>query len=409
HQEGPMGFNKGKEVDKTQTASLNWTPRWLSLLQPNLTLKGQYVESARRELRLSTTDPEDLKNIRNSGSANLTMSIPISRLGGSGGRRKPSAPGAKGGGGFSPLQPIRSVLGKMQDIQTTFGFDRGATLTRVAGNAGTGFKSGFSEVTSADLERLSGSNASTSRRYSTRASTAFRPSNTLTLDIRGDHSLSFVDQSFGQRRTEKIQWPDLQGRWVDLHRLLHLDRALTSLTVRSAYSHVLDEDGPIDAAVERTIKTDTYGPILGWDFVFRNGIRASLTSSLTRASTIDARVYGVTRDKQSTNSDVRFTKTFPAAKGIKFPFSKKTIRLPNDLNLNLTCSVTGDKQIVSRSGERKYTEADTKGLKVGSGTTYNFSRAITGGFNFEYRQNDDRKLGIKRRGITVDFNAAFTF
>jgi hypothetical protein len=65
--------------------------------------------------------------------------------------------------------------------------------------------------------------------------------------------------------------------------------------------------------------------------------------------------------------------------------------------------------VVSRPGERKYTESDNKGLKVSSGTTYNFSRAISGGFNFEYRQNDDRKLGINRRGITVDLNAQFSF
>ncbi|HEU4725748.1 MAG TPA: hypothetical protein VFU59_10690, partial [Candidatus Eisenbacteria bacterium] len=184
---------------------------------------------------------------------------------------------------------------------------------------------------------------------------------------------------------------------------------LSSLTLRSGFSRVTDEDGPVDAAVERTIQTDTYGPILGWDFVFRNGVRASLASSLTKATSIDSRIYGVTRDRRTTNSDLRITKTFPAAKGIKFPFSKKVVRLPNDLNLNLTCNVTGDKQVTSRPGEQEYLETDTKGLKVGSGTTYNFSRAITGGFNFEYRQNDDRKLGIKRRGITVDLNAAFTF
>ncbi len=409
HREGPMGFNKGKEVEKNQTASVNWTPRWLSFLQPNVTLKGQYNESARRELRLAPTDPQDLKSIRNNGAANLTMSLPISRLGGGGRHARPAAGGAKKGESFSPLAPFRGFFRKMQDIQTSFTFDRGATLSRVVGDAGVPFKSGFSEVTAEDLRNISGSNGTTNRRFTTRASTAFRPSSSLTIDIRGDHSLSFTDQSFGERRTQRVQWPDLQGRWVDVHRHLHLDQTLTSLTVRSGYSHVADEDGPLDAAVERTIKTDTYGPILGWDFVFRNGVRASVASSLTRAATIDARVYGVTRDKKTTNSDVRVTKTFPAAKGIHLPFSKKTIRLPNDLNLNLTCNLAGDRQIVSRSGERNYTESDTKSLKVGTGTTYNFSRAITGGFNFEYRQNDDRKLGIKRRGITVDLNAAFTF
>lgn len=402
HREGPLGFNKGKEIEKTQTASLNWTPRWLSFLQPNVTLRGTYNESARRELRLSPTDPQDLKNIRNSGAANLTVNLPITRLGGIGTRGR-RAGGGKGG--FAPLK----IFQKMQDIQTTFAFDRAASISRVVGDAGLPFKSGFSEVTAADLRSISGSNAGTNRRFTTRASTAFRPSNTVTVDIRGDHSLSFVDQSFGQRRTQKIVWPDLQGRWVDFHRFLRLDPSLTSLTVRSGFSRTTDEDGPVDAAVERTLRTDLFGPILGWDFVFRNGVRASLTSSLTRSTAIDARIYGVTRDKKSTNSDVRITKTFPAAKGIRLPLSKKVIRLPNDLNLNLTYNVTGDKLIVSKSGEPDYIESDTKGLKVGSGTTYNFSRAITGGFNFEYRQNDDRKLGLKRRGITVDLNAAFTF
>jgi hypothetical protein len=207
----------------------------------------------------------------------------------------------------------------------------------------------------------------------------------------------------------RLQWPDLQGRWNDLHRFMHLDGAISSLTLRSGYSKVGDEDGPAGGLVERRIDTDTFGPILGWDLVFRSGIRASLASNLSRATTIDQRVYGVTRDKESKSTDLRITKTFPAAKGIRFFFSKKRIRLPNDLNLNLNCNLAGDRQVVSRPGERAYTESDTKSLKVGSGTTYNFTRAISGGFNFEYRQNDDLKQGIKRRGITVDFNAQFSF
>ena len=161
--------------------------------------------------------------------------------------------------------------------------------------------------------------------------------------------------------------------------------------------------------MERRTKTTQFAPILGWDLVFRNGIRASVASALTRSSAVDERLYGVQRDQQRTNTDIRFTKTFPAAKGIKFPWAKKPVRLPNDLNLNLTCNLSGDKTSVQRSGAPTYIESNTKSLKLGSGTTYNFSRTISGGFNLEYRQNDDRKAGLKRRGITVDINAAFTF
>jgi len=409
HQEGPAGFNKGTEVGKSQTAQINYTPRWLSILSPNVSLKGQYIEDARPELKLSRADSLDLKNIRNSGAATVTMNVPISRLGGRA-RTARRGPGGTAGGGGSPFTPIRTLFGKLQDIQTSFSFDRSASLTRVAGDPGRAFKTGFSEVTGEDLNRsVSGSNVAMGRRYTTRASTAFRPTSAITVDIRGDHSLSFSDQSFGERRTEKFQWPGLDGRWNDLHRFMHLDRSLNSLTLRSGYSRVNDEDGPADGPAERLISTETFGPILGWDLVFRSGVRASLASSLTRASTIDQRVYGVTRDRQTKNTDLRITKTFPAAKGIRFLFSKKRMRLPNDLNLNLTCGLTGDRQVVNRAGERAYTESDNKGLKVGSGTTYNFTRAISGGFNFEYRQSDDLKQGIKRRGITVDFNAQFSF
>jgi hypothetical protein len=405
HAEGPMGFNKGKQINKTQTAQVNYTPRWLSLLNPNVTLRGQYIERAGPELRLTANDPQSLKNVQNNGSANVTMNLPITRLG-SLGRPKRTAEKSSG---FSPLAPVQYVFSRMQDVQTTFAFDRGANLSRVVGDAGTPFKSGFSEVASADLRRLSGSNFGSSRRYTTRGSTAFKPSGVFNVDVRGDHTLSFIDQSFGQRRTSRLQWPDLRGRWSDLHRALHLDQSLQSLALSSGYAHSTEEDGPIDAAVERRTKTTQFAPILGWDLVFRSGIRASIASTLTRSSAIDERLYGVTRDKQTTNTDIRFTKNFPASKGIKFPWAKKPVRLPNDLNLNLTCNLTGDKTTVQRSGAPTYVESNTKGLKVASGTTYNFSRTISGGFNLEYRQNDDRKSGIKRRGITVDLNAAFTF
>jgi hypothetical protein len=48
-------------------------------------------------------------------------------------------------------------------------------------------------------------------------------------------------------------------------------------------------------------------------------------------------------------------------------------------------------------------------LNVGSGTTYNFTRTVSGGFNFAYRQTHDKKLEIKNRGISIEFNAQFSF
>jgi hypothetical protein len=54
-------------------------------------------------------------------------------------------------------------------------------------------------------------------------------------------------------------------------------------------------------------------------------------------------------------------------------------------------------------------ETDTQRLNVGSGTTYNFTPSITGGFDLAFRQTKDYKSAITQRGITIAVNAQFRF
>jgi hypothetical protein len=408
HKEGRGGFNQGTEVDHSQTVAVTWTPKWLSLLRPVVNVRSRYHEDARPERRIAQSDPDGLKNIDNQGSANVRFSLPLSRLG-SRTITKRRGPADSTGGGFSPIAPVRYFLGKFQDIQTTFNFDRSATVNRVTGDPGFAFKSGFSEVSGSDLRNISGSTFGAGRRFTTNLSTAFRPTNTINVDVRADHALTFADQTFGARRTQRFQWPDVKGRWTDFHRFLRLDEALKSLTLQSGFSRSTEEEGPQHGTIERRTNTRNFAPLLGWDVVFRNDIRASLTSSLTQATTIDQRSAGLTRDRQTTNTDVRLNKTFPAAKGIKLPFSKNRIRLPNDLNLNLSVGLQSDYATSIREGERPYIETNQERLNVSSGSNYNFSRAISGGFNFSYRQTNDKKAGLKTRGISVELNAQFAF
>jgi hypothetical protein len=64
---------------------------------------------------------------------------------------------------------------------------------------------------------------------------------------------------------------------------------------------------------------------------------------------------------------------------------------------------------VKETGRPDYVGRSTSRLNVSSGSTYNFTRAIVGGFNFAYYQADDNKLGLKSRGLSIEFNAQFTF
>ncbi|MBI4364328.1 MAG: cell surface protein SprA, partial [Candidatus Latescibacteria bacterium] len=114
HQTGPFGFNKGTEVDHAQKLDMNWTPRRILFLNPNISLSGAYHEDSRPELRIGQGDPAGMKNIDNRGSARVTNTFPLSRLA-SRFRRPPSPTDSSRA---SPLTaPLRLVFSRIQDVQ----------------------------------------------------------------------------------------------------------------------------------------------------------------------------------------------------------------------------------------------------------------------------------------------------
>ena len=405
HQDDFFGMNRGTEIRHEQTLDLTYRPKWLSILNPDVQFKGSYTEDARPQFSQASTDPDGLKTIANAGTARTTITLPFSRFG-QGVRRG----AGRDTSGVNPLfVPFRFFLSRMQDVQATFNFQRGSSLTRVKGTPGGTFKLGFTEVFDPDIERLDNSLFQTQRSYVTNASTQFRPIQTLTFDFRADHRLSFNDALYGARRGETLSWPDVKGRWSDLQRLLGMNQSMSSLALSSGYALRTEELGPKDGLVEQRTRTTSLAPLLGWEAAFRNGIRMNVSTSNTITEATDDRVPGVARENQTTNSSVQVNKVFPAAKGIKLPGSKKRIKLPNDLNLGATLSIGSNRQLVRQANGREYLEIYRSDLSVGSKTVYNFSQSIAGGFDLAFRQNKDKKLDVTTRGITIAFNGTFRF
>ena len=405
HQDDFFGFNRGTEIRHEQTLDLTYRPKWLAILNPDVQLKGSYTEDARPQFSQASTDPDGLKTIANAGTARTTITLPFSRFG-QGVRRG----GARDTTGANPLfVPFRFFLSRMQDVQATFNFQRGSSLTRVLGSPGGTFKLGFTEVFDPDIQRLENSQFQTSRRYLSNASTQFRPMQTLTFDFRADHQLAFTDALYGARRTETFSWPDVKARWSDLQRLLGMNLSMNSLALSSGYQFRTEEQGPKDGLVEQRTRTTSFSPLLGWEAAFRNGIRTSVTTNNSNIEVTDDRVPGVARENQTTSSNVQVNKVFPAAKGIRLPGSKKRIKLPNDLNLGVSLAIGSNRQLVRQANGRENLEIYRSDLSVGSQTIYNFSQSISGGFNLQFRQNKDKKMDVTTRGITIAFNGTFRF
>jgi hypothetical protein len=297
----------------------------------------------------------------------------------------------------------------MQDLSATFDVNRSAVLYRVSGDPGLSFQTGFTEVFSDQITRFSNSTFQTARRYSTRANTSFRPLDKLSFDIHGDYQLQFSDQVGGALRTASTAWPDVNARWTDLQRLLGLNSTLSTLTLNSWYTKKIQESGPPNGVVDQEVLTTSFNPLLGWDAMFRSGIHLTAASGLDKSRSTDNRAANFFRDRTSKTTRLQVNKNFPASRGIKFPWSKKRVRLPNDLNLGLQADVGSDRTVIHQVGFNDTVEEDRGRLNVGSSTNYNFRQASSGGFNLAFRQNTDRKLHLTQRGITVSFTGTFRF
>ncbi len=390
HEEGLLGFNKGTEVDHQRRIELNYTPRWFSLLSPTLTMNGRYHRASRPELRVVASDPVGLKSIDNGGSARVTATVPIGR--------------------YAQRISRRGVLSRVQDVQTSFSFERGASISRVTGDPGFLFETGFTEARSPALRRLNNSTFTANRTYTSGANTTFRPASTITIDARADHRLAYLDATLTSRRNLSLSLPDLKGRWHDLQRLLGLQSTITTMSLNSGYNVRREESGPEDGAVEIRTTTTNWTPLLGWNVAWRNGLRADVTTTLVQATSVNQLLFGVIGERQEVRTDVNLTKVFPASRGIKFPWNKKPIKLPNDLNLNLRVALAANKKVTKRPGfADDLVEIDQQRLDVTSATNYNITQSISGGFNLGFRQAKDQKTAVTTRGITVALNAQFRF
>ena len=402
--DGFTGGNIGTEVDHTQTMNLTWVPRRVLFLNPNISLQGSYHEDASAGVRLNASDPPGLKNISNRGTARVTTTIPLSRFAQQfqGGRRDSSGTNPLSGG-------FHFLLSRIQDIQTTFSFDRGAAISRVIGSPGFAYTTGFTQKARSSLYRSPNSTIAQSRSYISTASTRVTPFGKLQIDVHTDQRISFNDQYTGNRKSFAMTWPDLGANWPQLNQVLGLDQIMSSLVLTSHYSLRTENTRPVGKPIETRTTTTTWDPLLRWETQFRNGIRADATTRLTRAEILSALQGNATRTTTATSHEVHLIKTYPAARGIRFPWSRHRVKLPNDVNLNLTMLIQRNKAETFQPGLPIYLESQTQRLQVGSGTSYNFTPSITGGFDLSFEQNKDYKQDLTRRGIHVAVNGQFRF
>jgi len=400
-QGGPFGKNIGTEIAHDQTVALNYKARWLTFLNPDFSLSGNYREQASTDRR-DTPGAARLKDISNSGTFRTNLLIPISRLGG-GGRAVRDTNGV-----FPLLLPMRFLFSRVQDISASFDMNRSAALTRVTGDPGAAFKSGFTEIFESDIRISPNSTFGSSRSYHGQGNTAIKPVERLTFQLRGDYLLSYSDQLYGERRSLTWSYPTVNASWSDLQRILGLNETLSSLTLTSTFDQQVNETGPKGGRFEQRVHVRRHTPLLGWNANFRSGVRVNAMTNFERSETEEGNSVGYLQSRTTKGTSIDVNKNFSAARGIKLPWKKTRVRLPSDLNLGAKVDLSTSK-LVRQTPARDFVDSDTQSLRVNSNSSYNFSSSITGGFLLEYRQDRNKQLDDTRRGITVEFTGTFRF
>jgi len=187
---------------------LNYTPRWLAILSPNVSLSGRYHESSRPSFG-SLGRPRGLKSIDNGGTARSPRSCRSTI------RAEDELEARYKGGAYALSRSIDLL--PAPDIQGTFSFERGSVITRVAGDAGFPFETGFT-----------GACLPASRRSTTRSSPRIGrtppgehhdPSHVEHHGRRARRSPASPSRTKPGRRAAPLQLtlPDLKARWLDLN------------------------------------------------------------------------------------------------------------------------------------------------------------------------------------------------
>jgi len=153
--------------------------------------------------------------------------------------------------------------------------------------------------------------------------------------------------------------------------------------------------------------TASYSPLAGLSMTLVKGITLSTRFSTVR--TIDNRFSGINSTKVKTDHSFTATSNYAHRGGFRIPiFFFRDFNMENTMNFSLTFDLSKSVAMARNGIEYDLTTTDKRSSwKVSPRVSYSFSRTVTGGMWFEYRESETRMTGHKvDRDFGFDVNIA---
>ena len=312
------------------------------------------------------------------------------------------------GGGIkipNPLTGLKktlSVLNTVKPLKTTFSTDKKINRAGLYERPGWDYTLGFADQTSVRRNNQEGFNTrdQITRTLDYSFTSGISPLKNLDINSSYKNRVSITRGSNIPTKTKSVEFPSLDANLSGLEKLPLVNRLTTSVTLQTRYSQKIDESGNADSGELTSRGTNkTYTPLLGLNFSFNKGVKATVRYDYNNRKSENLRTEGSNQRvdySQDRTLGISVSYTLTAPQGLKIPIFGKF-----KFNSQLSMSLDYDKKYRKSwfvTNDVKSVDANSVETSIEPKVSYRFSAKVTGGFNAKWMDSND-KVQVRKRHI----------
>jgi hypothetical protein len=402
---GLFSFNKGTEIQRSQSIDIDYAPEVLSWFSPTWGYNTTYRENHRPEVAGSLGDTTDVRKFDNTTRRNFSIDLDLPGIAAP--LLKQRSPAEKdttvaaGQSLFSKSMGV--VLGTLKPVRFNVSREKFSDYQFVPFRPSFSYQIGLEDLSIDPWERR------ISRSLGVDTGLKFPQG----VSVDGGYSETNTDRtsrssaSFSEQRT----WPKVNVAVSGIKVPQEWTGVLTSVTARSGYIVRKDVAGSETNGVESTTRSVTYSPLVSLTMNLFSGLSTQV--SLEKGRSEARALVGLKSTTVSTNSSqqVSLDYVFKTAKGFGIPLpglSSKKIKFKSNMRTGLTFNRARTKRVNSPESGNEVVQSDNVTTSIKPSLSYDMTR-MTAGFQFSYDVNDDKKQAKKRITVGASMWIEFIF
>jgi hypothetical protein len=449
-----VGWNIGREIQRNQDVGVTYNPRFAKWFDTFFNYTSAYAEDHRPELSIGRE--EDVRDAEVKSRFNSTLTFHIQNLfqtaqqrDGTSQEQRISSGGRPGSDGREILPPQDGMDGTVDDQRDDatpperptpltllrnlwgvrkllspfkFQYTRDASLDNngLADRPGWLYQFGLEELFG--LSRLKGIDQVSGGIYDGETlSETYQLIGGISasdrLSIQSTYRLTHTEQSYqsSSRIRDSVRWPDVQFTLNRVENWVVIRGIARSSSINSSFSRDMEESRPAGGDIDEKTSQTTWAPLLSWQTTWKNNFITLLsysTAETIRERNPETAQSGKTRERSKTLT-ANLNYTLQTKRGISSPvffwMRGNRWRLQSNVRLNLSFTRNYSSREEYGSFGWSYLQR-TRMYSIKPGMSYNFSRNIEGGAEFNFARSKDLKgAGGTRQTIGITIWTVFRF